>query len=208
MGKQTIPKATLTRLPLYLNYLKSLPEEDNATISAAALGRILGLNGVLVRKDLAKVSCRAMPKVGRNRTVLIRDLEQYLSRNCPINAVVVGAGRIGQALLDHTAFNACGMNLLAGFDIVPRTGNKKGKPIYPMERLADFCNANHVRIGIITVPPEYAQEACNKLINCNMEAIWNFSPTPLCVPEHIVLKQENLASSAASLCMELNNRIM
>jgi len=206
MESKSISKTLLRRLPLYLSHLKSLPE-NTANISATALARALGLGDVLVRKDLAKVSSGGRRKTGYLRENLIRDIEDYLDVNSTTATVIVGAGKLGRALLDYSGFENSGLELLAAFDIRPEAQKTQGgKPIYPMENLEDFCRDNGVRIGIITVPAEFAQSICDRLVASGIRGIWNFAPVQLDVPEGITVQSENLAVSLTALRMQLKNQ--
>ena len=109
MESKKISKAMLSRLPGYLDYLKSLPEDAGANISARAMAAALGLGDVLVRKDLARVSNGGRCKTGHQREVLIRDMERFLDYSHISRAVLVGAGKLGQALLCYGGFEAYGM---------------------------------------------------------------------------------------------------
>jgi len=96
---------------------------------------------------------------------------------------------------------------MAGFDANPvNKQTERGKPIYPMGRLELFCKCYDVRIGIIAVPEEDAQEVCDQLVACGVRAIWNFAPVQLRVPDDVVVQSENLAVSFASLCMQLKEK--
>ena len=109
MDKQNISKPTLRRLPVYLNYLKSLPGETR-TISATAVAAALGLNEVQVRKDLSAASRNGgKPKMGYNVAQLVQDLEEFLGYHSTKSAVLIGVGRLGGALLSFTGFAECGM---------------------------------------------------------------------------------------------------
>ena len=206
MESKSVSKTLLRRLPLYLSHLKSLPE-NTPNISATALAKALGLGDVLVRKDLAKVSSGGRRKTGYLRENLIRDIEDYLDINTTTAAVIVGAGKLGRALLDYSGFENSGMELLAAFDIRPETQKTQGgKPIYPVDELEEFCRENGVRIGIITVPGDYAQQVCDRLVACGIRGIWNFAPVQLAVPEGITVQSENLAVSLTALRMHLKNQ--
>lgn len=206
MESKTVSKKLLGRLPLYLNYLKGLPE-CAIDVSATKIAKALNLGDVLVRKDLAKVSNGGRRKLGYERENLILDIETFLDVNSMTCAVIVGAGKLGQALLDYTGFEESGLQILAGFDIQPAAlRTEGGKPLYGINRLAAFCQTHTVPIGIITVPAEHAQEACDHLVSCGVEAIWNFSPAHLRVPEHVVVQSENLAVSLTALRMQLKNQ--
>lgn len=198
-------KKLLKRLPIYLNHLKSMPE-CSENISATAIARALGLGEVQVRKDLAKVSHAGRRRTGRSREQLILDIEKYLDFVTKTDAVVVGAGKLGQALLDYSGFDESGLNVMAGFDIQPAEKQSgHGKPIYPMSSLKSFCKNYDVRIGIITVPEDSAQAVCDELVACGIRAIWNFAPVHLKVPEYVAVQSENLAISLSSLRRQLQN---
>ena len=208
MEKKEISKAVLKRLPGYLSYLKSLNETNSQYISATALANALGMGEVQVRKDLAAVSDGGRPKIGYLRESLIEDIEQFLGYDNTTDAVLIGAGKLGQALLGYSGFDAYGLNILAAFDVAPAAENTEdGKPILPMEKLECFCKTNKVLMGIITVPAKYAQEVCNQLIACGIKAIWNFAPTHLEVPKNILVQNENMATSLAVLSMHLQAHI-
>lgn len=200
MNEGYIPKATLGRIPLYIQYLKEIADEDKLTISATKIARDLSLGEVQVRKDLAQISGCGKPKVGYDRTELLQSLERYMGYENLTNAVLVGAGKLGRALLDYDGFEEFGIRILAGFDCnesVLKIG--KNKVVMPICDIANYCHTNNVRIGIITVGQGSAQEVCDILVDCGIRAIWNFAPCALDVPDNVFLKQENLALSLAHL---------
>ncbi len=205
MNGYSIPKATLGRLPQYLQYLKSLPVEKGATISATAIAKGLSLGEVQVRKDLATVSGTGKPKVGYERANLIGDIERHLGHERLTNAVLVGAGKLGRALLDYDGFEKFGVRIVAGFDCNEQAFKmeKNAKEILPIREIGAYCEKYDVKLGIITVGQGSAQEVCDKLVESGIEAIWNFAPCALRVPSGVLLKQENLALSLAYL----NNQI-
>ena len=204
MNGYSIPKATLGRLPQYLAYLRSLPEMRH-TISATAIAKALSLGDVQVRKDLAAVSGAGKPKIGYETDQLITDIESHLGYERLTNAVLVGAGKLGRALLDYDGFEDFGVQIIAGFDRneqAIRIGNTS-KEILPIREFHVFCEANEVKLGIITVGQGSAQEVCDMMVSEGITAIWNFAPCPLKVPSGVLLQQENLALSLAYL----NNQI-
>ena len=205
MNGYSIPKATLGRLPQYLQYLKSLPKQDGATISATAIARGLLLGDVQVRKDLAAVSGAGKPKIGYELEALIYDLERHLGYDRFTNAILVGAGKLGRALLDYDGFEEFGVKIVAGFDCNEQAFQigKNTTSILPIRDMSTYCAEHNVRLGIITVGQGSAQDVCDMLVRCGIEAIWNFAPCTLRVPEGVLLKQENLALSLA----HLNNQI-
>lgn len=207
MERKEISKSVLKRLPGYLSYLKGLSEET-AYISATTLANALGMGEVQVRKDLAMVCEGGRPKIGYPRELLIDDISQFLGYDNTTDAILVGAGKLGQALLGYSGFEAYGLNVLAAFDVNPIVQQADdGKPIYSMDQLERFCHFNNVLMGIITVPAQQAQEVCDKLIACGIKAIWNFAPTHLDVPKNILVQNENMATSLAVLSMHLQVQI-
>ena len=208
MERKEISKSVLKRLPGYLSYLKSLPEGTATYISATALANALGMGEVQVRKDLASVSDGGRPKIGYLRDSLIDDIEQFLGYDNTTDAVLIGAGKLGQALMGYRGFHEYGLNVLAAFDTnPPKSQTDEGKPILHMDQLEALCRAHKVLMGIITVPDSHAQEVCDKLISCGIKAIWNFAPVHLEVPSHILVQSENMATSLAVLSMHLQAQI-
>ncbi len=204
MEKKEISKSVLKRLPVYLAYLKGLPEGSATYISATTLANALGMGEVQARKDLAMVSDGGRPKIGYHRESLIDDISQFLGYDNTTDAILVGAGKLGQALLGYSGFEEYGLNILAGFDICPAIQKtEEGKPIYPMSELENFCKMNKVLMGIITVPAQFAQQVCDQLIACGIKAVWTFAPVHLDVPDNILVQNENMATSLALLSMHL-----
>lgn len=207
--EKEISRATLKRLPTYLSYLKALPSEASANISATALAAGLHMGEVQVRKDLALVSDGGRPKIGYNREHLIADIENFLGYGNSNDAVLIGAGKLGRALLGYGGFAEYGLNIVAAFDandtLIGTTNG--GKPIMHLSRLGEVCQRYKIKIGIITVPAEYAQGVCDLLIENGILAIWNFAPKHLNVPDGILVQNENMAASLALLCKHLNERM-
>ena len=203
--RKEVSKSVLKRLPGYLAYLKNMPDTAPVNISATALANALGMGEVQVRKDLALVSDGGRPKIGYLRERLIDDIEQFLGYDNTTDAVLVGAGRLGCALLGYSGFDEYGLNILAAFDADrSKEGmDESGKPILPMEKLESFCKTNKVLMGIITVPAPYAQGVADQLVGCGIKAIWNFAPVHLDAPEHILVQNQNMATSLAVLSVHL-----
>lgn len=200
MKQIEVSRATMGRLPVYLEYLKST-ESGTENISATALAKELGLGEVQVRKDLAAVSGAGRPKTGYNVSELISVLEKFLGRNDSSNVVIVGAGKLGRALLDYSGFKDYGLEIMAAFDkeVNEPEKSKQGKPVYSMDLLDDFCKENNIRIGVIAVPASSAQEVCDRFVKNGIRAVWCFAPCSLTVPDGIPVQYENMALSLAYL---------
>ena len=204
MEANKVSKALISRLPRYLEHLKAVPEENGSYISSTSVANALGLGHPLVRKDFSRVSNGGHPKKGYVRLELIADIEAFLGCDNTVDAVIVGTGKLGSALLGYSGFSEYGMNLVAGFDSTIHVSRKEsGKPVYPMEMLERFCRERGIRLGVITVPAACAQEVCDQMVESGIRAIWNFAPIHLEVPEGVHVHNENLAASLAELRMWL-----
>lgn len=208
LQRNEISRAVLKRLPGYLAYLKNIPDTASPYISATALAAALGMGEVQVRKDLAMVSEGGRPKIGYMRERLIEDISQFLGYDNTTDAILVGAGKLGQALLGYNGFEEYGLNIVAAFDSAPVADyTEEGKPIYHIDKLESFCRTNKVLMGIITVPAKYAQQVCDMLIAGGIKAIWNFAPVHLDVPTGILVQNQNMATSLAVLSVHLKAQI-
>ena len=206
MKVNQITRATLGRLPLYLNYLKQIESSGTTSISATTIAKALSLGEVQVRKDLASVSGAGKPKVGYESSDLIKRLEDTLGSNSITSAVLVGAGKLGRALLDYNGFEEFGIKIIAAFDSNDEVirFSKTSKDILPISTLSEYCKANNVKLGIITVGQGSAQQVCNMMEESGIKAIWNFAPCNLEVSDGILVKNENLALSLAHLSNQLS----
>ena len=146
--------------------------------------------------------------MGYARAELIRELESFLGYDNSQDAILVGAGKLGQALLAYSGFPQYGLNILAGFDADPSLAGREvaGKKILPMDKLPDLCRRVGVHIGIITVPGGQAQAVCDQLIDSGVLAVWNFANAHLQVPRGILVQNENMAVSLALLSNHLKER--
>ena len=201
-AESAVSRATVSRLPAYLRYLKGEAGKGVEYVSSAAIAKDMGLSAVGVRKDLALVSSRpGKPRFGFEVRLLIEDIEKFLGYHRWTNAVIVGAGGLGRAILSYEGFENYGIHVIAAFDNSPaKVGAVGGKPVYPMERLGDVVKRSDVKVCILTVPRSAAQEACDQAVGAGINAIMSFAPVHLLVPEGVTVKYEDLAVSLAELC--------
>ena len=197
--------AGLNRLPKYLRILKEKQKNKVQNISSTLIAEELKLNPIQVRKDLAQVSLSdGKPGVGFETNQLIADIEKFLSINDSRNAIILGAGRLGQALLNYNGFDN-DVNIMMAFDNdKSKCDNKK---IFHIDLLEKKVVESDIHIAIITMPGENAQEMCDRLVKSGVKAIWNFAPINLKVPENIVIKNEDLSTSLLVLLKMLEEKI-
>ena len=195
-----IPEISLQRLPIYLNYLKSLPEGDKY-ISSGAIAAALGMGEVLVRKDLAYTSSSGRPKVGYVRAELVAAIEEYLGCNKKKNAVLVGVGGLGGALLSYGGFSKYGIDIVEAFDSDPeKIGTTVGgKAVRGDDELASAVNKYGALLAIVAVPAVAAQQVCDCLAASGVNGILNFAPVQLKAPENVVVRNIDVAASLAIL---------
>ena len=206
MCNSSVTKATLGRVPHYLKFLKELPDDGFEYISATHIARELELGEVQVRKDLNAISGAGKPKLGYVTEELIHKLEDCLGCNRMTSAVLVGAGKLGKALLDYSGFEKFGVKIIAAFDSNETALSLGGKvEILPIGQFERFCKEHNVKLGIITVGEGSAQTVCEQMVSSGIEAIWNFAPCKLKVPKGILVQNENLALSLAHLNNQLSN---
>ena len=197
MKTTDVSRAALGRIPVYLKFIESLPQYVE-TVSATTIAKALGFGEVQVRKDLGAICGSGKQRIGYTVSDLKASLECLIdSRNG--KTVIVGAGKLGRALLDYGGFSDYGLDILAAFDTDVSQNNASGKPILPIDGLHDFCKENNVSIGVIAVPARAAQEVCDKLCQSGIKAIMSFAPCKLTAPDGVAIQYENMALSLAHL---------
>ena len=201
MQYESVSKQTIIRLPSYLNFLKNLANDGYENVSATTIANALGLNDVQVRKDLSVVSKAGKPKVGYNKEELIKDIQTFLGYDTDNKAVLVGAGNLGQALLSYEGFGNYGIKVVAAFDRdIKKCGKTvNGITIYPLDEMKEYCFENGIRFGILTVPEDRAQDACNSMVEAGIKSILNYAQVYLVVPDDVKVETENLAYSISQL---------
>jgi redox-sensing transcriptional repressor len=209
ISAQTIPEPSLRRLPQYHYYLVALQSRGITVVSCSAIGRDLQYVPVQVRKDLQFTGIIGKPRVGYSVPELVMAIEAFLGWNNANEAFLVGTGNLGTAILGHERFSRFGLQVVAAFDNDPvKVGQcVHGKPVLPLESLADLARKMNVHMGIITTPSETAQAVADEMVRAEIQAIWNFAPVKLNVPEHIIVRNEDLYSSWASLSCKLARRL-
>ncbi len=205
--KSILSKQALKRLPVYMSYLKSLDTQQVEYISSSTVAEALDMNDVQVRKDLAAVCKTAgIPKKGFVVRDLIGGISDFLGYSQGNDAILIGAGNLGMALMSYRGFDNYGINIVAAFDSRPEViDNKK---VFDISRLDEICKKLSVKIGIITVPDTAAQKVCDLLVENGILAIWNFAPTHIKAPEEILVQNENMASSLALLSNHLREKMV
>ena len=206
LNKQ-VPEPTLKRLPAYLYYLEKIKEQGIINISAPVIGKDLKCDPTQVVKDLAVTGIKGRPRVGYNTYELIHALEDFLGFNQTNEAILIGAGNLGSALMAYQEHQSLGLKILAAFDIdEKKIGTYVGGiRILEYNKLFSFISRLNVKIGILTTPNNVAQEVAEDLVNCGIKAIWNFTSANLKLPDNIIIQSTSMSAYAAVLLRRLND---
>jgi redox-sensing transcriptional repressor len=177
-------------------------------VSCSVIGRDLNCIPVQIRKDLQYTGITGRPKTGYSVSELIETIEVFLGWNNVNEAILVGAGHLGRALLGHERFTKFGLRIVAAFDVSPTTIGERiyDRVVLPMDKMADLARLMSIHLGIITCPAEVAQGVADDMVGAGIQAIWNFAPVRLKVPSLVFVHNEDLYSSLASLSWKLAKR--
>lgn len=199
MSSASIP--TIRRLPSYLYLVRKAKDEGVDIISGTVIANELDLEPIQVRKDLASTGIIGKPRVGYKVSDLIEAIEKFLNWDKKHNAILVGAGNLGSALLGYKEFSKNGLNFLGAFDVdESKIGTLiNNTKVYNIEELDDFVKRENVQIAVLTVRSGIAQEVADKICEMGIKTIWNFTKVKLKVPKDVLLLKEDLSSSYAVL---------
>jgi redox-sensing transcriptional repressor len=203
-----IPTTTLKRLPQYLQVLKQLQRAGLKYVSATKIAVFADIHPNLVRKDLAYTGIASLPQAGFKTDDLYTAIERLLNWNDTSSSFLVGVGHLGSALLGYQEFAQKGLSIIAGFDNDPaKIGSVvHGVPIHSALDFTTLALKHHIRIGIITVPPEAAQLIADIMVHSGIKAIWNFTPQKILVPPDIIVEYVDMFASLAVLSRRLAER--
>jgi len=198
-SKIDIPRKSIYRLSIYQRCLHRLRENQVDTVSSAALAKAAGVKSTQLRKDLAYFGQLGTRGLGYNVDALSSTIGDVLGQNKLQPVILIGVGNLGSALLHYGGFRKEGFEIAAAFDLNPRNLPNIKVPVLNMSEAAAFISRNHVKMAILTVPAPNAQSATNDLVQYGIQAILNFSPTVLDVPEHVVVNSVDLAVELENL---------
>ena len=192
---------TLKRLPEYLHYLQKEQINGVEHISAPKIAKTLEYDSTQIVKDLSVTGIKGKPRVGYNIEKLIKGIEIYLGFDKSNEAFLVGAGKLGQALLSYHELQGFGIRVIAAFDIdTNKVDTKYGNTtILHTDKLGELAKRLHVSIGILTVPREVAQQTAEAMVTSGITAIWNLTPCKLKLPNNVIVQNTSMYSNVAVL---------
>ncbi len=197
----------IRRFPTYLHILKRLDTSDMEYVSTAELIDRLDFEAVLIRKDLAGLGLKGVPRRGYPLKALINAIESYLGWNKDDEAFLIGSGALGHALLGYEQFSDRGLKIVAAFDSdESKCGSEiSGKPVFSMTKLENLTARMGIRIALLCVPWHEAQQVADQLVEAGIKAIWNFTAQELDLPEGVICHNENLMSSLAVFSVKMKS---
>jgi redox-sensing transcriptional repressor len=201
-----IPDPAVKRLSLYLRQLEAFKRKDRRTISSKQLGESLGLTDAQVRNDLAYFGQFGHPGIGYRVDDLIAQVRRILGTDKTWSVMLIGAGNLGRALMSYKGFNVKGFELVAVFDNDPaKVGKRLGNfTIQPLSDLQETIRTHNIRLAIMTVPAEVAQDVADQLVEAGIRGLLNFAPVSLQLPEHVAVNSVDLAVSLEQLSFQVN----
>lgn len=194
-----IPEPALRRLPWYLSYVQLLKKQGQKHVSSTQIAKKINVSATQIAKDLSYVNIGGKTRVGYDIDQLIGVLEDFLGFKKMHSAVLFGVGSLGAALLSDSGLEQYGLKILAGFDVDESLvgQNINDIPVFHSDKFVEINKKLKAQIGILTVPPDIAQDVAQFMIAGGVQAIWNFTPFRIRVPEHIVLQNTSLYAHLA-----------
>lgn len=200
-----VRKDFMLRLMKYKRVLIQLRSLGFERVFSNNLGDAIGISAALVRKDLARIEMQGNRRGGYGIDAMLERLNRLLGGKEAQEAILVGCGNLGQALLNHEAFYKEGIKLVAGFDLAPPHSDIGGIPIYSMDKLDDFINTRQTKVALLTVPTAAAAEVRDRLLRAGIRGILNFAPMELKCTGDCVIHNVNIGLEIENLFFLVNS---
>lgn len=203
-----IAESTVRRLSLYLRVLEQAATRGQQTISSDALADDGGTTSAQVRKDLSFFGSFGKRGRGYDVAELVTQLQEILGLGREWKVYIVGAGKIGAALVSYRGFSQRGFRVLGIYDNNPQLVGRMldGVGIRSMAQLEHDAAREQPDIAVITVPAEHAQRVADRVVASGIRAIMNFAPAPIHVPTSVTVKSVNMALELEGLAYALVHR--
>lgn len=204
--KKNVSMAVIKRMPKYYRYLGELVKNDVDRISSKELGEKIGFTASQIRQDLNNFGDFGQQGYGYNVKELHNQIGTILGVGKEYNAVLIGAGNIGQAIANYSRFTDIGLGITAIFDANPKLVGMRIRDveIKDIDELKEYLEENNIDMGILCVPRINAQKVCDVLVNGGIKGIWNFAPIDLHVPETVKVENVHLSESLLTLVYQMN----
>ncbi|MCX7842232.1 MAG: redox-sensing transcriptional repressor Rex [Clostridia bacterium] len=204
--RKKVSLAVVKRLPRYYRYLSDLLKVDITRISSKELSMRMGITASQIRQDLNCFGGFGQQGYGYNVEYLYKEIGSILGLNNNYQAVIIGAGNMGQALANYENFEKRGFKIAGIFDVDPELiGTRiKGIEVTHMDKLEEFMQKTKIDIGILCVPYEQTPAVAERLARLGIKGLWNFSPMDLKLPYDVIIENVHLSDSLMVLGYKLN----
>jgi redox-sensing transcriptional repressor len=193
------------RLLHYKDTLKKLKTLGFSKVFSDNLADTVGVSPSLVRKDFSLFDISGHKRGGYRIDDLVERLDQILGRNVTQKVIIVGAGKLGSALMNFHGFEEEHIRIMAAFDQdEAKHDGAAAIPVLPMESLRGYIAENQIRLGILALPEDAAQRAADVMILAGIRGILNFSPLQLRSPRHCIIRNVNLELELEHLIYLIN----
>src|SRR5213082_2191838 len=208
LAVKRIAESTVRRLSAYLRFLEDFEGRGLSTISSDELARRGGTTSAQVRKDLSFFGSFGKRGLGYSVPELAAKMRDILGLRRSYRVVLVGAGRIGGALIQYPGLRQRGFNVGAIYDRDPKKIGSRwnGLVVRDVRHLEADLARESTDIAIVVTPAEAAQDVVDRLVRAGVKAILNFAPAQLTVPADVVVKSVNMALELEALSFALGNR--
>lgn len=201
-----IPKATLSRLPLYLRMLTELLHLDIQLLSSEEMATRMGITSSQLRKDLSYFGGHGIRGTGYDVAYLLEKIKEILGMDKKWRIAIIGAGKLGTALAGYKGLRQHGMEVTGLFDIdETKIGWRIGEiPVYHIAELSKKKQELGMEIATITVPKDAAQQVADLAVKAGFRGIWNFAPIRIEVPANVFLRNEDIVVGVLTLSHHLS----
>ncbi|MBD5516256.1 MAG: redox-sensing transcriptional repressor Rex [Lachnospiraceae bacterium] len=205
MEDKEISQAVISRLPRYFRYLGELKDEGIERVSSQELSDIMRVTASQIRQDLNNFGGFGQQGYGYNVGYLYDEIGKILGLHEEHNLIIVGAGHLGQALVNYMNFERRGFIFRGIFDIDERLHGSqiRGITVRPMQEMECFVKDNDIDIAVLTIPKSSAVEVAEQLVSCGIKGFWNFAHVDLHVPDDIQVENVHLSDSLMKLSYNL-----
>lgn len=194
-----ISETVIRRMPVYHRYLKELIEDGVERVSSKELSGLTGFSASQIRQDLNNFGGFGQQGYGYNTKALKDQIDKILGIDKSYKSIVIGAGRLGQAIARYNGFRDSGFNVISLFDIKDDIDDISGIKVRKIEDLEKYIRDEGVDVAIITVPREVCEDVAKRAIEAGVRGIWNFAPYDLKGPEGIIVENIRLNDSLLTL---------
>ncbi len=200
-------RVVLERLMRYYRWLSEPKRKPLRTVTSAQIAEALDIDPTQVRKDFGAIGLLGMGRVGFEVCEVCRGIRYVLGFDQTYEAVLIGAGHLGSALVAYEAFENYGLDIVAVFDNDPKkTGSTvAGRTVKSMRSLKPFIRKHDIRLAILTTPAAVSQQLTDRLVSAGVKAIWNFTPTRVTVPPDVLVRNEHISLGLSQIAYHFTN---